>query len=162
MLIGEKGVAVLAEDGEWHDAVIKAAHDDGARFTVLFTEYGKPQDVTRKELVLDCEIAHDEDEDGECEICARTMPLTRHHLTPRVTHEKYKKQGCTDEFLNTCALICRQCHNAVHRFKDNWTLAAEYNTVEKLMATPHMQKWATWAATLRPIKVAERKLPKKK
>jgi len=30
--------------------------------------------------------------DRGCELCARVMPLTRHHLRPRATHKKLLKQ----------------------------------------------------------------------
>mmetsp|Transcript_108211 Transcript_108211/g.248131 ORF Transcript_108211/g.248131 Transcript_108211/m.248131 type:complete len:199 (+) Transcript_108211:50-646(+) len=86
-----------------------------------------------------------DDEDGLCEMCEREMPLTRHHLIPREEHKRYKKLGYSSETLNTVATICRPCHNAVHRFADNATLAADYNTVEKLMSTENLQRFVNWA-----------------
>jgi len=44
------------------------------------------------------------------------------------------------ELLNTCADICRQCHNAVHNLIDNKTLAQSFNTVDKLMAHEGIRK----------------------
>ena len=36
---------------------------------------------------------------------------------------RYLKKGLSQDFLNTCAMICRKCHNVVHRFKTNAELA---------------------------------------
>lgn len=110
----------------------------------------EPQRVTRSQLVLLEEAADYEDEDGGdgvCGMCKREAPLTRHHLIPRETHTKYRKKGLTTEFLNTCALICRPCHSAVHRFAPNSVLAAKYNTLELLNAQPALAKWAAFAHT---------------
>lgn len=70
---------------------------------------------------------------GQCEICERTLPLTKHHLIPRMMHPRLKKQGTPKEILYRTADICRLCHNAVHRFFSEKELAFEYNTIEKLM-----------------------------
>ncbi|KAH3762046.1 hypothetical protein Pelo_6106 [Pelomyxa schiedti] len=90
----------------------------------------------------------DEDEEegeilgeGECELCEREMPLTKHHVIPRQVHERYVKKGWKKKVLNQGIMICRPCHNAVHNFWDNKTLAQSYNTVETLLDTEQMQKW---------------------
>lgn len=160
---GAHCLALLTEDGDWHEAVVKGVHDEGAdagavvdltdvRYDVVFTEWGKPQVVSAAECVLLDDVADDseEDESGLCEMCGRTMPLTRHHLIPRVMHPRYKNKDpkkYTDAFLNTCALICRPCHNAVHRFKPNRELARSFNTVALLMAQDEIQRWTKWVAT---------------
>ena len=83
--------------------------------------------------------AQGEDEDGaclqpgECEMCERYMPLTRHHLMPRMMHARLRKQGFERDVLCRTCNICRLCHDAVHRFFSEKELALEYNTVEKLM-----------------------------
>lgn len=78
-----------------------------------------------------------EDEDGllpgECEMCERYMPLTRHHLRPRMMHARLKKQGFTQEILSQTANLCALCHRAVHRTFTEKELAMEHNTIEKLM-----------------------------
>jgi len=38
------------------------------------------------------EEEEDELEDGQCEMCERFIPLTRHHLIPRRMHNRYKKK----------------------------------------------------------------------
>mmetsp|Transcript_15536 Transcript_15536/g.19891 ORF Transcript_15536/g.19891 Transcript_15536/m.19891 type:complete len:196 (-) Transcript_15536:552-1139(-) len=104
----------------------------------------------------------DEDllEDGCCEMCERFMPLTRHHLIPREEHKKYKKMGYTHEVLNTCALICRPCHSAVHRTHDNATLASEYNTVDALMADENIVRFVKWARKQRLRTTRDARNPK--
>eukprot|EP01106_Pelomyxa_sp_JSP_P007950 TRINITY_DN22883_c0_g1_i1.p2 TRINITY_DN22883_c0_g1~~TRINITY_DN22883_c0_g1_i1.p2 ORF type:complete len:183 (+),score=67.03 TRINITY_DN22883_c0_g1_i1:96-644(+) len=71
----------------------------------------------------------DEDEgellkDGECELCEREMPLTKHHVIPKELHPRYLKKGFTKRVLNEGIFICRPCHNAVHSFFDHKTLAS--------------------------------------
>jgi len=161
--IGAACLALLEEDGEWHEAIVKerlaptleeaeAARDgeSATAYRVVFTRWAKPQRVTRSQLVLMDDATEDDDEDGGdglCGMCGRDAPLTRHHLIPRVTHTKYKAKGYSNELLNTCALICRPCHNAVHKFAPNKVLAVKYNTLELLMAQPALAKWAKFAAT---------------
>lgn len=38
--------------------------------------------------------------DGECELCEREMPLTKHHVIPRELHERYVKKGYKKKVLN--------------------------------------------------------------
>ena len=85
-------------------------------------------------------------ENGQCEMCERTLPLTRHHLIPRRMHKRYKKKGYTTEFLNTCAMICRACHSCVHRVHPHEILAAQFNTVEKLMEDEDIARFVRWVA----------------
>lgn len=101
--------ARLAEDGQWHDAVIKSAAPDPALFQVMFLEYGNLQVVNRDNLLL-IDIISDSDGEhgmGTCEMCGLNVPLTRHHLRPRKTHAKLKKQGFSQDELMMSAYICR-------------------------------------------------------
>jgi hypothetical protein len=114
--------------------------------------------------------------EGGCAMCAREMPLTRHHLIPRLEHKhgeddtahrvgwphstatsseavshcflcfvcfscsgKYAQMN--KEYLNRCTLICRPCHSAVHGFESEKSLAANFNTIELLLADPRIQRW---------------------
>jgi hypothetical protein len=43
------------------------------------------------------------------------------------------KKGTTAEELNQGIMVCRPCHNAIHKAFDNKTLAREYNTLESLL-----------------------------
>ncbi|GAB5036797.1 Hypothetical protein NocV09_04900260 [Nannochloropsis oceanica] len=87
--------------------------------------------------------------DKGCELCARVMPLTRHHLRPRTLHKKLLKQGISQEELNICATICRPCHTAVHRSHDNDTLATLLYTVPALLEDEKVGKFVRWASKQR-------------
>ena len=45
--------------------------------------------------------------------------------------------------------LCRQCHSALHRFKDEMTLAKEYYNLDLIMAAPDMQRFGAYAAAQR-------------
>ncbi|KAG7386024.1 hypothetical protein PHYPSEUDO_000879 [Phytophthora pseudosyringae] len=171
--IGKSCLVVLEEDDAWHPARItkhigdvedsdeESAVDDNRpiEVEVEFIEFGKKQIVREDEVVLDEDVAGREDADdmtGLCGMCERAMNLTAHHVIPRVTHSKYLRKGFTKEFLNTCIMICRQCHSKVHSVEDNKTLAREYNTLDKIMQHPEIIAWVAYArkqkARLKPRK----------
>jgi hypothetical protein len=108
-------------------------------------------------LILDEEIMLD---DGQCLLCERIMPLTAHHLTPKETHRKYAKRGFSKDFLNTCIMICRPCHSAIHRFIDNETLASSYNTMDKLLTHEKVQRWIPYIAKQKTTTKADALNPK--
>jgi|ERR1712000_186357 len=87
---------------------------------------------------------------GICELCETERTLTRHHLIPRQLHNKLLKQkrGYDKTFLNNhCAEICRPCHNAVHNAESNSSLAADFNSVEKLKTHPKIIRWVEYWKT---------------
>ncbi|KAG6580379.1 uncharacterized protein IUM83_15090 [Phytophthora cinnamomi] len=162
--LGKSCLVVLKEDEAWHPARItkhigekedsdseegSAVDDDRPiEVEVEFIEFGKKQIVREDEVVLDEDVAGREEEEdmtGLCEMCERPMNLTAHHVIPRVTHSKYLRKGYTKEFLNTCIMICRQCHSKIHSVEDNKTLAREYNTLEKIMQHPKIVDWVAYA-----------------
>ncbi|KAF4322030.1 hypothetical protein BBO99_00004345 [Phytophthora kernoviae] len=158
--IGKSCLVVLEEDKAWHPARItqhisenedsenEEDDDRPLEVEVEFIEFGKKQIVREDELVLDEDVAGREDADdmtGLCEMCERPMNLTAHHVIPRVTHAKYLHKGYTREFLNTCIMICRQCHSKIHSVEDNKTLAREYNTLDKIMQHPKIVVWVAYA-----------------
>eukprot|EP00999_Lentomonas_sp_LEN2_P000716 NODE_1712_length_760_cov_108.243286_g1663_i0.p1 GENE.NODE_1712_length_760_cov_108.243286_g1663_i0~~NODE_1712_length_760_cov_108.243286_g1663_i0.p1 ORF type:complete len:197 (+),score=18.91 NODE_1712_length_760_cov_108.243286_g1663_i0:98-688(+) len=97
------------------------------------------------DLLTPPEEGEDLDE-GCCVMCERDMPLTRHHVIPRTTHDWMRKRFNTPrEELCTTILICRPCHNAVHHARDHKALATEFNTLEKLMSLPELQRFTAWA-----------------
>ncbi len=84
---------------------------------------------------------------GTCVLCERLMPLTWHHLYPKEVQKKFLRRGLmTEEDRNSGIRICRQCHNAIHRFFDNGTLAEKLHSVESLMQQESMQKWVAYAS----------------
>ncbi|KAI0052797.1 hypothetical protein FA95DRAFT_1601497 [Auriscalpium vulgare] len=86
----------------------------------------------------------------ECEICARAVPLTYHHLIPRSMHAKVlKRKWHPESMINAVAWLCRPCHTAVHRVARTEELAREFYTVEKLLERDDIQKWRLYAAKQR-------------
>ncbi|RUS21283.1 hypothetical protein BC937DRAFT_93108 [Endogone sp. FLAS-F59071] len=90
---------------------------------------------------------------GDCEMCLRPMPLTFHHLIPKMTHKKMVKRGVVtkEEALTRGAYLCRPCHSAVHRTFPHMELALHYDTVEKLMKDEKIQKWVQYAEKQRVV-----------
>ena len=90
---------------------------------------------------------------GECRLCERHMPLTAHHLIPRVAHADHAARGLqTITWLRSranIALLCRQCHSAVHRQLTHEQLAREFDTLDKLLTHPGVLKWAAYASKLK-------------
>jgi hypothetical protein len=41
-------------------------------------------------------------------------------------------------------MICRYCHNAVHRLYDEMTLAKHFSTLDALLADAAIQKHISW------------------
>ena len=88
--------------------------------------------------------------EGECQMCRREMPLTRHHLIPRM-HHKHKPWASMDQkwLMNHVILICRPCHSAVHKMEDERTLATSFNTLELIMADERMKRWCAYISKRR-------------
>ncbi|KAF2144512.1 uncharacterized protein K452DRAFT_356687 [Aplosporella prunicola CBS 121167] len=87
----------------------------------------------------------------ECELCERDwVPLTYHHLIPRMVHGKALKRGWCEEWeLNKVAWLCRACHSFVHSIASHEELARDWNEVEKLAEREDVQKWARWVSRVR-------------
>jgi len=70
-----------------------------------------------------------------CPICERTSTteyIEKHHLTPRSRGGK------------KTLLICIDCGDQIHKLFTNKKLDKEFNTLEKLLADPKIQKWKEW------------------
>lgn len=163
--IGDMVVALLDEDEEWHKAVVQEILP-GSKFSVVFLEYGKPQEVPLANLRAMETVAADEDtegalREGQCELCHRQKLLTFHHLIPKDTHPTYLNKpaqlacaGVRGEpsrsFLNTYGtMVCSQCHSYIHEIAPNTVLAREYNTLEKIMNVEKIRRWVEWAGKMK-------------
>lgn len=101
-------------------------------------------DVNADERSAAAEAEDEPVQDGGCELCERQMALTRHHLIPRKVHKQGAWARMSKEQLNTCALICRPCHSAIHAFEDERSLALHFNTIPLLLADVRVQKWRAY------------------
>eukprot|EP00053_Salpingoeca_punica_P011346 m.101229 g.101229 ORF g.101229 m.101229 type:complete len:286 (+) comp15650_c0_seq1:52-909(+) len=147
----EPVMALLEEDGEWHEALVQRQLGPGL-FAVRFVQFNKVQETARDGIVLMEDLAENDDgssDVGACEMCDRQLRLTRHHLIPRTMHAKYAKLGHTKQHLSTTVSICRACHNVVHRLHPEDELAAAYHTLDLILADAGIQKWIAYARTSR-------------
>lgn len=165
LALGARVLALLSEDGQWHDAVVDAllepgegAAAPGRRYRVVFSEYGKPQELGEAEIVNVEDVVSDDDEggclrDGECELCARSMSLTFHHLIPRECHGRFVGKALpagirgepTRAFLGSYGMeLCRACHTHLHRVASNDELADALNTAARVRAHPEVSKFVVY------------------
>lgn len=146
----EPVMALLTEDGEWHEAVV-LSYLGPDRFSVRFVQFNKVQETSRDGIVLMEDLADNIDDDASsnsgCEMCERQMRLTRHHLIPRTMHTKYARMGHSKEHLATTISICRACHSVVHRLYPVEVLAASFHTLELILQDASVQKWIAYART---------------
>lgn len=68
-----------------------------------------------------------------CPLCERRLNLTFHHLIQKKVHRRRRFQKAYSQTeLAEGAWVCRECHNDIHRFFDEMTLARELNDLEAL------------------------------
>merc|ERR1719502_2272581 len=167
--VGSTVLALLQADDDWHEAVVEESLAPGS-FRLIFLEYGHSQDTLAENIRRQDTIVDDEDteecQEGDCEMCHRRLLLTFHHLIPKDTHPTYLKRpgqlasvGIEGEpsrgFLNTYGtMVCRQCHSHIHSLASNEVLAREYNTLQKILDHPKIQRWVEWASKQRSGKWA--------
>eukprot|EP00041_Stephanoeca_diplocostata_P014855 m.280815 g.280815 ORF g.280815 m.280815 type:complete len:272 (-) comp19829_c5_seq4:76-891(-) len=157
--VGCAVLALLAEDGAWHEGqVVQVTRDENSSAVttvVKIHEFGCERSIeTANEIVvlddLDDTSGDGGLEQGVCEMCRREMKVTGHHLIPKSEHSRFVKKGYKASFLKgseNIANICRACHNMVHRLASNKELADTYNTVEKIMECAFILRWVEYIAT---------------
>ena len=87
-----------------------------------------------------------------CELCARRLPLTRHHLIPKALHDKAYVQKRFDRHQRITATlwVCRACHNQIHRLFSEKELALTYNNRDRLLADDRLRTFVEWLASKPP------------
>lgn len=85
----------------------------------------------------------------QCVMCERVRPLTFHHLIPKKTHKRgFAQRKYSKEQRNQSGIdVCTDCHRMIHKTLDHTQLAREYNTLERLLAHPDIDKFVRWVAT---------------
>jgi len=72
----------------------------------------------------------------QCPICLRTPPtekhIEKHHLKPKCRKGK------------DTILLCIDCGDQIHQLFTNKELEKKFDTLEKLLVEPKIQKWALW------------------
>lgn len=56
------------------------------------------------------------------------------------------KKTSANNLLDSVIYICRTCHNGIHDFYDEHTLAKEFSTLDKLIADDTLNKHFMWAS----------------
>lgn len=83
-----------------------------------------------------------------CELCGRTTKKgsTAHHLIPVTCHSnKWFQKRFTREQMSETVQLCRECHNAVHRFVPREKeLGRHYPTLQHLREHPQIAKFVQW------------------
>jgi len=80
-----------------------------------------------------------------CELCQRDINLSFHHLIPRTLHSrKWFQKNFSREEMALGLMLCKDCHDAVHRFIPEKNLGTDFNTKEKLLAHEKVQTFVTW------------------
>ena len=84
----------------------------------------------------------------KCPICNREVPeefKEEHHLIPRAVCRRNKYSNLSQlEKGNQTITVCSDCGNQLHKLFSEKELADHYNTLEKILSQPSIQKWAGW------------------
>ncbi|WP_414828992.1 hypothetical protein [Alteromonas sp. H39] len=87
---------------------------------------------------------------GICPLCHRKTRLTFHHLIPKKMHRRtHFKKRYSKQKLNDGIAICRQCHDGIHRFYPEMTLARHFDTQDALQADPDLANYFEWVSKQR-------------
>ena len=88
------------------------------------------------------------DQEPVCALCGRPERLTRHHLIPRTRHRnrRIRRQYRLEDLQKAVALLCRPCHNHVHRVLSEKDLERDYNTLDALQGHPEIARFVAWIA----------------
>ena len=85
-----------------------------------------------------------------CTLCLRTLKkgTTKHHLIPRRCHRnRWFQKNFTREQMRVTIDVCRDCHNAIHRFVPREKeLGRHHNTIETLLEHPEIGKFVAWVS----------------
>jgi len=85
-----------------------------------------------------------------CALCGRRgLPLTRHHLIPRMRHRNKRVRRNHDRANLVAQIIrlCRPCHDHVHLTLSEKALAEDYYTREALLQHPDIRRFCAWIAS---------------
>ena len=83
---------------------------------------------------------------SSCELCHRDKALTFHHLIPKKNHKiKFIRKRFSSIDLNKHGIkVCKDCHKMIHKLIPHKTLALEYNSKDKLLMHPELNKFVNW------------------
>lgn len=94
-------------------------------------------------------MSEDDTDTSCCALCGRCgAALTRHHLIPRALHgrKRFRRRFSRDEMKGAILMICRPCHNHIHRVLSEREMAEHYCSREALLSHPEIATFAEWLA----------------
>ena len=133
-------VSVIEADAPHAD--LAAMSDENGCYTLGGLTPGR-YTIGARGVTARAEIVEDADE-TRCALCDRDRPLTFHHLIPKALHRKKRYRALGRAALAQGVDLCRDCHDAVHRFIDEKTLGAHFSTLDALRAHPDVAKFVAW------------------
>ncbi|MCW8109070.1 HNH endonuclease [Alteromonas ponticola] len=83
---------------------------------------------------------------GVCPCCHRTAQLTFHHLIPKKMHRRTFFRKNKRHELDEGIMICRQCHNGIHRFYSEMDLAKRLNSLVALQSDERLAAYFAWVS----------------
>ena len=87
---------------------------------------------------------------GCCPCCQRRQPLTFHHLIPKKLHRRvHFRKRYPRATLASGIMICRACHDGIHRLYGEMALGKRFNTLEALLEDPTLRRHFDWVARQR-------------
>lgn len=84
---------------------------------------------------------------GVCAMCEKLAPLTFHHLIPRSCHSNkwFSKRFTKEEMRSRGVMLCRKCHNFLHKQFTEKELGRELNCIEMILSHEVILKYVGWA-----------------
>ena len=84
---------------------------------------------------------------GQCPCCGRRARLTLHHLIPKKMHRRpYFRKHFDKATLAQGVLICRQCHDGIHRFYSEMELAKRLSSLTSLQQDEQLATYFAWVS----------------
>ena len=85
---------------------------------------------------------------SKCELCARIKELTFHHLIPVTLHSNkwFEKNFDKKDMRSRGLMLCRECHDAIHKFIEEKDMGRNYNTKALLMEHEKVNNFVKWIA----------------
>ncbi|NMH60810.1 HNH endonuclease [Alteromonas ponticola] len=83
---------------------------------------------------------------GVCPCCHRRAYLTFHHLIPKKMHRRTFFRKNKKEEFDEGIMICRQCHNGIHKFYSEMELAKRLNSLAAILADELLAVHFAWVA----------------
>lgn len=89
-----------------------------------------------------------------CRLCLRAIALTFHHLIPKTMHKKrWVKNHYSEHDRQQGIWVCRNCHDAIHRFISHKELAQDFRSLDKLLEQEDLKKHIRWAKKQRKTRI---------